>query len=127
MSGRVSIRIGARLPTALRQSFFAVEPIHPIDGGRLALAPYQDEQAPIAEAPPFIGQLAQTATQCCLGRTLRQIADHLAISSRNPARPPFREPELGLQVRDHLALHGGRHHFLKPVPSLPQIQHLFGQ
>ena len=42
---------------------------------------------------------------------LRLVANHLAVRPSILARPPFRQPEMGPQMRDSLALHYGRHHF----------------
>ena len=96
-----------------RADFFAVEAINPIDARWFSFTAQQHEQAAIAKPPPFVGQLPQTTTQGRIRRTLRNIPDHLAIRARNPARPPFREPELASQLRDSFALDGGRHHFFE--------------
>lgn len=111
--GPCSDRLTPGLPFAHRQAFLAVEPIDPVHPGRLALAAQQHEEPPIAEPSTVVGQFAQTATQLRIRSTLRLITDHLTIRPGNPARPPFREPEQGPQMRDRLALHGRRYHFFE--------------
>src|ERR1700758_3823854 len=44
---------------ARRQAFFAIEPVDAVDSKRLAVLAQQDEQAPIAEAPPRVSEIAQ--------------------------------------------------------------------
>ncbi len=44
---------------AHRQAFFAIEPIDAVDPGRFAVLAQQDEQAPIAEALPCVGEIVQ--------------------------------------------------------------------
>lgn len=46
------------------------------------------------------------------GAPLRLIPDHPPVRPGNLARSPFRRPEMGLQMRDSLALDDGRQHFL---------------
>ena len=48
-----------RPPLAHRQALFAVEPVDAVDPGRFAVLAQQDEQSPIAEALPFVGEIAQ--------------------------------------------------------------------
>ena len=52
---------GAPPSTALAhgQALLAIEAVDPIDAGCLAFLAQQDEQAPIAEAATFIGQVPQ--------------------------------------------------------------------
>ena len=111
--GSRSDSLAPGLPLAHRKPFLAVKPIDPVDAGRLALTPQQHEEPPIAKPSAFVGQLTKAAAQLRVRSTLRPVADHLAICPDNLARPPFREPELGGQMRDRLALHSGRHHFFE--------------
>jgi hypothetical protein len=65
----------------------------------------------VAEPAPLVGQIPQPPAQRRVRRKLRLVANHLAIRPGNLARTPFRQPEMGLQMRDCLALHGGRYDF----------------
>ena len=44
---------------AHRQAFFAIEPVDAVAPRRFAVLAQQDEQAPIAETPPCVGEIAQ--------------------------------------------------------------------
>jgi len=84
-----SDRLAPGLPFAHCQAFLAVEPIDPVNPRGLALAAQQHEKPPVAEPTTFVGQFAQPIAQHHFRRTLRFVADHLAIRAGTPARPPF--------------------------------------
>lgn len=71
----------------------------------------QHREPPVAEPAPLVGQIPQPPAQRRVGRTLRPVAHHLAIRPGNLTRPPLRQPEKGLQMRDSLRLRDGRHHY----------------
>jgi len=50
-------------PLANRKSFLAIQPIEPVNAGRLSLPPEEDEQSPVAEAPSLVGEIAQLLWQ----------------------------------------------------------------
>src|ERR1700689_5281144 len=54
---------------AHRQAFFAIKPVDAVDARGLALLPQQDEQSPIAEALPFVGEIAQMRPKFCVRRS----------------------------------------------------------
>jgi len=58
--------VALRPPTAERQPFFRIEPVHPLVIDRLALAPEQDVQVLIARPHPDPGQLTHAPTQWLL-------------------------------------------------------------
>jgi len=58
----------AAFAPANTEPFFAVEPVNAVDARWLALPSQQDEQAPIAEPAPLIGQIAQPGPQFPLRR-----------------------------------------------------------
>ena len=62
-------------PTELRcpdgEAFLAIEAVDPVDARRFAFAPQQDEQPPVAEATPLIGELAQAKGSMIAWRGLR--------------------------------------------------------
>jgi len=54
---------------AHREALFAVEPVDAVDPGRFAVLAQQDKQSPIAEALPFVGEIAQLCTKLCVRRS----------------------------------------------------------
>src|SRR5271170_1441795 len=72
-----STTIGARVPhcasprppLAHREALFAVEPVDAVDPGPFAVLAQQDEQSPIAEALPFVGEIAQMRPKFCVRRS----------------------------------------------------------
>jgi hypothetical protein len=86
------------------QPFFPVYAIDPVDPGRLSFAAQQDEQPPVAEAPPPAGEIAQLLPQLQLGRPPRPVADRGAIGGDDGAGPTLRQAHRGLQMRDGFAL-----------------------
>jgi len=58
-----------RPPLAHRQALFAVEPGDAVDPGQFAVLAQQDEQSPIAEALPFVGEIAQMRPKFCIRRS----------------------------------------------------------
>ena len=93
------------------KAFLTVQPIDPVQPGRLAQLPQQHEQPAVTEPPASIGKLAQLAAQFCVRRPARLVADHLAVSADDAAGPPLRQTHDGLQVRDSFALGDGPYHF----------------
>src|SRR3984957_10958512 len=96
---------------AHRQAFFAIKPVDAVDARGLALLPQQDEQSPIAEALPFVGEIAQMRPKFCVRRSALSIADTLATRVDDRTGPPFRQAHHGLKMRDAFALDGGPYHF----------------
>jgi len=50
------------------KAFLPVQPVDAVDAGWLPLPPQHDEQAAVAEPPPFIGKLPQSRPQFRLRR-----------------------------------------------------------
>jgi len=73
--------------------------IDPVDAGRFPFLAQQDEQPPVAEAPPPAGEIAQLK----FGRPPGPIADRGAIGGDDGAGPPLRQAHRGLQMRDGFA------------------------
>lgn len=116
---RASTKIGARVPTALRRAFH-LRTVNPSSrySRQIRLMP---EGSPSRRSrtnsrrqpnpPTCVGKLPQPTAQLRIGSAPRLVAAHLATCPDNPARPPLRKPEQGLQMRDRPALHGRRQHF----------------
>src|SRR5271156_3051276 len=54
---------------AHREALFAGEPVDAVDPGRFAVLAQQDKQSPIAEALPFVGEIAQLCPKLCIRRS----------------------------------------------------------
>jgi hypothetical protein len=54
-------------------------------------APASTSQPPVAEAPAFVGQIAQSRPQFGFRRPTGPIADHLAIGADDETGPPLRQ------------------------------------
>ena len=105
-------RLAAGPTLADSEPFLPIEAVDPVDPGRLALPPQQDEQPAIAEPAAFIGQLAQPGAELDIRRPARAVADHLPIRAHDRTGPPLRQANLGLQMRHRGAFGGGPYHFL---------------
>ena len=90
-----------------RQAFFAIEPVDAVEPRRFAALAQQDEQASIAEAPPCVGEIAQSRPTFRVWRASLAVADRPAIRFDNGAGPPLRKAHHGLKLRDAFALGDG--------------------
>src|SRR5579883_3464587 len=96
---------------AHRQPFLTIEPVDPVAAGGLAFSAQQDEEAPVAEPPTGVGEIAEPATQLGIGRPAGSIADAGAIGGDDGAGPTLAHLEHRPQMSDSFALGGGPYHF----------------
>jgi hypothetical protein len=99
-------------PLAHRQALFAIKPVDPVDPGRFAVLPQQDEQAPIAETPLGVGADRAIASEVpCPARVVNN-----SRSSCDPHRQGSKAAAptgpYGLTMRNAFVLDGGPYHFL---------------
>jgi hypothetical protein len=99
-------------PLALRQALFVIEAVDPVDPGRFAVLPQQDEQAPIAETPLGVGADRAIASEVpCPARVVNN-----SRSSCDPHRQGSKAAAptgpYGLTMRNAFVLDGGPYHFL---------------
>src|ERR1700737_2353032 len=114
---------GARVPRALAaaatanlEPFLGIEPAQFLVVQRDPLAPQQDVQPAVTEAPPDSGDRAQTGTQETILRPPAVIADRTAIRTDHLACPPLAHLVDLAEVRGGLSSSGGRHQFLSATP-----------
>src|ERR1700722_6767290 len=94
-----------------RQPLLTVDPLDALPVDRMALAPQQHMQPPIAEAPSLLGQGLQAFAQRSVIRPPGVITHAGSVGADHPARPPLAHLVGRLQISRSLPMRGGRHHF----------------
>src|SRR6267154_1864219 len=104
---------GPLAPAALanHQPLLAIQTLNALFVGRMALAPQQHMQPPIAEPPPLLGQGLQPLAKFAVIRPPGLVAHAGPIAVNHPARPPLAHLIGLLQISRSLPMRGGRHHF----------------
>jgi hypothetical protein len=93
------------------KALLAIEPEQAFVVHHEALPSQQDVQAPVAEAPPHMGQTSQPCPQFCVVGPVAPISHRHPYAADRSARPPLAHVERRTKVSDSLSLGSGRHHF----------------
>src|SRR6267154_5134326 len=106
---------GPLAPAALanHQPLLAIQTLNALFVDRMALAPQQHMQPPIAEPPPLLGQGLQPLAKFAVIRPPGLAAHAGPIAVDHPARPPLAHLIGLLQISRSLPMRGGRHHFFR--------------
>src|SRR6267154_3210774 len=104
---------GPLAPAALanHQPLLAIQTLNALFVDRMALAPQQHMQPPIAEPPPLLGQGLQPLAKFAVILPPGLVAHAGPIAVDHPARPPLAHLIGLLQISRSLPMRGGRHHF----------------